>query len=77
MTRGRAGAPLSRRPTRRAALLSGLGLMLARPGHAAEARVVLATATPGGGFPAFGEAFAAAIHRADATLTIEMRNSGG
>ena len=66
------------RPTRRAALLSALGLILARKARSAEpARAVLATATPGGGFPAFGEAFVAAIHTADPTLAIETRNSGG
>jgi TRAP transporter TAXI family solute receptor len=77
MTRGRAGALRCGCPTRRAAILSALGLVLARPVCAAEARVVLATATPGGGFPAFGEAFAAAVHKADATLTIETRSTGG
>jgi TRAP transporter TAXI family solute receptor len=39
--------------------------------------VTLATATPGGGFPVYGEAFAAAIKEADPTLTIETRNTKG
>jgi TRAP transporter TAXI family solute receptor len=65
-------------PTRRAALVSGLGLILAGPALSSEAiRVVLATATPGGGFPAYGAAFATAIHGADPTLTIDTRESGG
>ncbi|MHB2209869.1 TAXI family TRAP transporter solute-binding subunit [Methylobacterium sp. CM6257] len=59
-------------------VLAGLGLVLARPVWSAEAtRVVLATATPGGGFPAFGEAFASAILAADPTIAIETRPSGG
>jgi uncharacterized protein len=75
--RVRAGAPGFGGSTRRATLLSVFGLMLAGPGRAAEAHVVLATATPGGGFPAFGAAFAAAIHAADSSLLIETRNTGG
>jgi TRAP transporter TAXI family solute receptor len=39
--------------------------------------VTLATATPGGGFPVFGEAFAGAIHAADPTLEIQQRNTKG
>ncbi|MEO5694724.1 MAG: TAXI family TRAP transporter solute-binding subunit [Usitatibacter sp.] len=39
--------------------------------------VSLATATPGGGFPVYGAAFAAAIRQADPTLTIETRNTKG
>jgi uncharacterized protein len=64
--------------TRRATLAGAVGLVLIGPGRAAEAlRVVLATATPGGGFPAFGATFVAAIHRADPTLDVEPRASGG
>ncbi len=37
----------------------------------------LATATPGGGFPAYGAAFAAAVHAADPMLTIAPRNTAG
>lgn len=37
----------------------------------------LATATLGGGFPAYGAAFAAAVNAADPTLTIEPRNTAG
>ena len=65
-------------PTRRAGLLAGLGLILAQPARADEPTcVVLATATAGGGFPAFGKAFAAAIHAADPGLVIDARASGG
>lgn len=38
---------------------------------------MLATATPGGGFPAFGEAFAGAVAAADPALTVERRATGG
>ena len=39
--------------------------------------VTLATATPGGGFPVFGQAFAEAIHAADPSIEIEQRNTKG
>jgi TRAP transporter TAXI family solute receptor len=39
--------------------------------------VTLATATPGGGFPVFGQAFAEAIHAADPSLEIQQRNTKG
>src|SRR6187399_2527595 len=40
-------------------------------------KLSLATATPGGGFPVFGDAFAAAVKEADPTITIEPRNTRG
>jgi uncharacterized protein len=64
--------------TRRAALLAAFGLVIVGPVRAAEpARLILATATPGGGFPAFGDSFATAIHAADPTLALETRATGG
>jgi TRAP transporter TAXI family solute receptor len=39
--------------------------------------VVHGTATPGGGFPVYGEAYAAALNEADATLSVEPRNTRG
>ena len=39
--------------------------------------ITLGTATPGGGFPLYGEAFAAAVNAADASLLIEPRNTKG
>lgn len=67
-----------RGPTRRVALLAGFGVILARPTWGSEVvRLVLATATPGGGFPAFGETLAHAIAAVDPTLAIERRASGG
>jgi TRAP transporter TAXI family solute receptor len=39
--------------------------------------LTLGTATPGGGFPVYGEAVAAAIAEADPSLRIETRNTKG
>src|SRR5258708_11047340 len=39
--------------------------------------LTLGTATPGGGFPVYGEAFVAAVHEADPTITIEARSTRG
>jgi hypothetical protein len=39
--------------------------------------ISLGTATPGGGFPLYGDAFAAVINEADPTLSIEPRNTKG
>ena len=39
--------------------------------------ISLGTATPGGGFPLYGNAFAAAVNEADPTLSIEPRNTKG
>lgn len=63
-------------PTRR----TGLALLAAlavSPARAGVLRVTLATATPGGGFPAFGDAFAASVHAVEPDLVIETRPSGG
>ncbi|WP_336490469.1 TAXI family TRAP transporter solute-binding subunit [Methylobacterium nigriterrae] len=40
-------------------------------------RLVLGTATPGGGFPAYGEALAASVREASPTLEIELRATTG
>ncbi len=46
--------------------------------HAAETTVVaLGTATPGGGFPVYGDAFVAAIKAADPSLDVQPRNTKG
>ncbi|MDB5413450.1 MAG: immunogenic protein precursor [Rubritepida sp.] len=64
---------MARRPLLMAA---GLG-----SGSAAQAqsplRLTLATATPGGGFPAYGAAFVGAIAAADPSIVIEARNTAG
>src|ERR1700741_2030154 len=39
--------------------------------------IVLGTATPGGGFPLYGNAFAEVMNAADDTLAIEPRNTKG
>src|SRR5712675_1272707 len=39
--------------------------------------ISLGTATPGGGFPVYGDAFAAVINEADPSLMIEPRNTKG
>ena len=57
------------------ALLAAVGFPPAA--RADPLHVTLATATPGGGFPAYGEAFAGAINRADPDLHIVPEASGG
>jgi len=42
-----------------------------------KAKVSLGTATPGGGFPAYGAAFADAINAVDASLHVEPRHTKG
>ena len=44
---------------------------------AATTTISLGTATPGGGFPLYGNALAAVIHDADPALSIEPRNTKG
>src|SRR5262245_2236785 len=39
--------------------------------------LTLATATPGGGFPVYGDAFKGAVQEADPTITIDTRNTKG
>ena len=39
--------------------------------------ISLGTATPGGGFPVYGNAFAEIINAADSTVSIEPRNTKG
>jgi TRAP transporter TAXI family solute receptor len=42
-----------------------------------KTRVVLGTATPGGGFPVYGAAYSATINEADPTLSVEPLNTKG
>ncbi len=44
---------------------------------AEKTRVVLGTATPGGGFPVYGQAVAETIHETDPSLEVETRNTKG
>ena len=39
--------------------------------------ITLGTATPGGGFPLYGNAFAQAMNESDGSLSIEPRNTKG
>ena len=66
-----------------AAALSLAGAGLAQEGDKtisepiSRTTIVLGTATPGGGFPLYGNAFAEVMNAADATLAIEPRNTKG
>lgn len=66
---------------RRRTLVLGAALAaLARPARAQVdpgTRLVLATATPGGSFPAFGQALAEAVREADPGLVLILRPSKG
>jgi TRAP transporter TAXI family solute receptor len=50
-------------------------------GNGAQAQdktaVIHGTATPGGGFPVYGEAYAATINEMDATLSVQPKNTKG
>lgn len=43
----------------------------------AKTRIVMGTATPGGGFPAYGDPYTAILNEMDASLAIETRNTKG
>jgi uncharacterized protein len=55
-------------------------LLIVNQGSAPAAEkniIILGTATPGGGFPAYGAVFADVINRADSSIFIEPRNTKG
>jgi TRAP transporter TAXI family solute receptor len=56
-----------------------IGTAAAQQGDKVSAKttITLGTATPGGGFPVYGDAFAEVINEADPTLRIEPRNTKG
>lgn len=59
-------------------LLPIASIVPASPSAAQDKTTVsLATATPGGGFPVYGDAFAATINETDPTLLIQTRNTRG
>ena len=62
-----------------AGLLLFAGAAVAQDGARPVARtaISLGTATPGGGFPVYGDAFAEVINAADHALSIEPRNTKG
>lgn len=72
---------MPRRPTSRRVFTFGtLGaaVMVGRAdAETGQARLVLGTATPGGGFPLFGAAVQASVMAADPELTIETINTKG
>src|SRR5882762_3664463 len=60
------------------ALLLAGGAMAQDGGKAIQKTTIsLGTATPGGGFPLYGGAFAEVMNKADPTLSIEPRNTKG
>jgi uncharacterized protein len=60
------------------ALLLSAGAMAQDGGKAiSKTTISLGTATPGGGFPLYGNAFAEVMNAADPTLNIEPRNTKG
>jgi TRAP transporter TAXI family solute receptor len=55
-----------------------LGLLVVVGAEAADRTpVVLGTATPGGGFPVYGQAFAETVNAVDPTLEVQPRNTRG
>ena len=59
-------------------LVLAMGWWMMSTAFAAEPVVVsLGTATPGGGFPVYGDAFVAAIKAVDVTLDVQPRNTKG
>jgi TRAP transporter TAXI family solute receptor len=62
----------------RLAFLAALTLpLMTTAAPAQKTHVVMGTATPGGGFPLFGDAAAATINETDHSLTVETRNTKG
>jgi TRAP transporter TAXI family solute receptor len=64
---------------RRPLLVGGAFALLASGLSRAQDRttLVLGTATPGGGFPVYGAAFAETVNEADPTLLVQTRNTKG
>jgi hypothetical protein len=59
-------------------LIGAAALMAGGAASAQEKTVVIhGTATPGGGFPVYGEAFAATINEFDASLSVQPKNTKG
>ena len=64
-------------PLKRTLLAACLLALLVPSVRAEPLRLVLGTATPGGGFPAYGAALAAAVRKIDPELILETRATGG
>jgi len=58
-------------------LLAGSAAAQQRDKAIGKTTITLGTATPGGGFPLYGNTFAEVMNAADATLSIEPRNTKG
>jgi TRAP transporter TAXI family solute receptor len=58
-------------------LVAGSLPLLAQQPVASQQTVTLATATPGGGFPVYSEAFAATVNEFDPALEVRCRNTKG
>jgi TRAP transporter TAXI family solute receptor len=63
--------------TARLAFLAALTLVAMTAAATAQTHVTLATATPGGGFPFFGDNAAAVINATDGSLLVETKNTKG
>src|SRR6187551_1756966 len=61
----------------RRTVVLGTAAMAATPARGQPVKIRLGTATPGGGFPVYGEAFIAAIKAQDPALEIEPINTKG
>ncbi len=61
----------------RLAFLAALTLAAMNAANAQKTNVSLATATPGGGFPLFGDNAAAVINETDASLNVQTQNTKG
>src|SRR6476469_2338630 len=64
-------------PFKRRSVLLGATVLVTTPAWGQQVKVRLGTATPGGGFPVYGDAFIAAIRAQDPTLEIEPINTKG
>jgi len=62
---------------RRRTLMVGAPILAAAPARGQPVTLRLGTATPGGGFPIYGEAFVAAVRAEDPALEIEAVNTKG
>ncbi len=58
-------------------LFAALGVVAASNAQAEPRVVTLGTATPGGGFPVYGQAVAETINAVDPSLRVETRNTKG
>jgi hypothetical protein len=62
---------------RRRTVLAAGGVLMASSASAQNVKVTLGTATPGGGFPVYGDAFIAALKKQDPALEIVPVNTKG